>query len=238
MAVLDDKSQTLTDHLSELRSRVFWTLVWWIIASCICYYYVPQLLDFVRDQFLNDKVQLIFTKPTEAFIAYLKVAMVCGLFLSSPITLYHIIMFVAPGLRPAEKRWVLRLVPFSIVMFMMGVTFAFYVVLPVTLHFFLSFQTEALNPLFQVGDFLGFITGLLALCGAAFQLPLLLFFCSLLGIVNSKQLREGRRLAIFLSALVAAVATPTPDAFTMSVVALPLWILYEISVILIRITGR
>lgn len=188
--------------------------------------------------FLNDKVQLIFTRPTEAFIAYIKVAMVAGLFLSSPITMYHVVMFVAPGLRPVEKKWLFRLIPVSIILFLLGVTFAFFVVLPVTLHFFLSFQTEALNPMFQVGDFLGFLTGILGLCGASFQLPLVLFFASLIGIVNSKQLREGRRLAIFLSALVAAVATPTPDAFTMSVVALPLWILFEISVILIRITGR
>ena len=233
-----DKSLTLTEHLEELRSRVFWTIVWWIVASCICYNFVPQLLEFTREQFLNDKVQLIFTHPTDAFIAYLKVAMVAGLFLSSPITMYHITMFVAPGLRPVEKKWIFRLIPVSIILFCLGVTFAFFVVLPVTLHFFLSFQTGALNPLFDVGEYLGFITGILALCGASFQLPLLLFFLSLMGIINSQQLREGRRIAIFMSALIAAVATPTPDAFTMSVVALPLWILFELSVILIRISGR
>lgn len=234
----EEKSLTLTEHLEELRSRLLWSIVWWLIASCACYYFVPPLLDFTRDTFLNENVQLIFTRPTEAFIAYLKVAMVAGLFLSSPITLYHVVMFVAPGLRPSEKKWIFRLIPVAIFLFACGVTFAFFVVLPVTLHFFLSFQTESLNPMFQVGDFLGFITGILALCGASFQLPLVLFFASLAGIVNSKQLREGRRFAIFFSALVAAVATPTPDAFTMSVVALPLWILFEISVILIRITGR
>jgi len=233
-----EKSLTLTEHLEELRSRMIWTIFWWFVASCVCYYFVPSLLDFTRDQFLNENVKLIFTRPTEAFIAYLKVAAVAGLFLSSPVTMYHIVMFVAPGLRPHEKKWIFRLIPVSLVLFILGATFALLVVLPVTLHFFLSFQTEALDPLFQVGDFLGFITGILALCGASFQLPLVLFFASLAGIVNSRQLREGRRFAIFLSALVAAVATPTPDAFTMSVVALPLWILFEISVILIRITGR
>lgn len=233
-----DKSLTITEHLDELRTRLFWVVIWWFIASCACYYFVPSLLDFTRDSFLNKNVQLIFTRPTEAFIAYLKVAMVAGLFLSSPVTLYHVIMFVAPGLKANEKKWIFRLVPFSIVLFCLGVIFAFFVVLPVTMHFFLSFQTESLNPMFQVGDFLGFVTGILGLCGASFQLPLVLFFASLIGLVNSTQLREGRRIAIFLSALIAAVATPTPDAFTMSVVALPLWILFELSVILIRITGR
>jgi sec-independent protein translocase protein TatC len=234
----EDKSLTLTEHLEELRVRMFWSILWWFVLSCVCYYFVPLFLNFISDAFLNEGVKLIFTRPTEAFIAYIKVAMVAGLFLASPVVFYNVIMFVAPGLKANEKRWLLRLVPVSAVLFLIGVTFAFFVVLPVTMHFFLSFQTDSLDPMFQIGDFLGFVTGILALCGASFQLPLILFFASLVGLVNSKQLRDGRRFAIFLSALVAAVATPTPDAFTMSVVALPLWILFEISVILIRITGR
>ena len=170
MSEEQDTSLTLTEHLKELRSRMFWSIFWWFLASCLCYYFVPYLLDFVRDTFLNKNVQLIFTRPTEAFIAYIKVAMVAGLFLASPVLLYHVIMFVAPGLKANEKKWVLRLVPVSGILFCLGVTFAFFVVLPVTMHFFLSFQTEALNPMFQVGDFLGFVTGILALCGASFQL--------------------------------------------------------------------
>lgn len=233
-----DVSMTLTEHLEELRGRILWTVACWIAASTACYVYVPGLLSLVSKRFLDGKVELIFTRPTEAFIAYLKVAMVAGLFLVAPIILYNVLMFVAPGLRPVEKKWVYRMVPFSIILFIAGAVFAFFVVLPVTMHFFLSFTTDELKPMFQVGNFLGFITGLLLLCGASFQLPLVLFFAALVGIVNSRQLREGRRFAIFGSALIAAVATPTPDAFTMSVVALPIWILYEISVILIRVSGR
>lgn len=229
---------SLTEHLEELRSRIFWSIVSWICASALCYAYVPSFLNLTRQHFLPKSVHLIFTKPTEAFIAYLKVAMVAGIFVASPILLYHIIMFVAPGLKPSEKRWVFRLVPVSIVLFLCGCVFAFFVVLPVTMQFFMSFSTEDLEPMMQVGEFLGFTTGLMLLCGASFQLPLILFFAALAGLVNSKMLREGRRYAIFLSALIAAVATPTPDAFTMCVVALPIWILFEISVIVIRISGR
>lgn len=237
-SAVEEGSLSLTEHLEELRSRLFYSIAAWLVASVACYAYVPKFMDFTRDRFLGKSVQLIFTKPTEAFIAYLKVALVAGIFVASPIVIYQIIMFVAPGLKPAEKRWVWRLVPVSIILFLVGCLFAFFVVLPVTMQFFLSFQTAALNPMFQVGDFLGFTTGLLLLCGASFQLPLLLFFAALAGLVNSHQLREGRRYAVFGSALVAAVATPTPDAFTMCVVALPLWILFEISVIVIRISGR
>lgn len=229
---------SLTGHLEELRTRIFWSVGAWAIASCLCYVGVPKLLSVVSDNFLEGKVDLIFTRPTEAFIAYLKVAMVAGLFVASPVLLYHIVMFVAPGLRPVEKRWMLRLIPVSVLLFLSGATFAFFVVLPVTMNFFLSFSTTELRAMLQIGDFLGFVTGILALCGASFQLPLILFFASVAGIVNSRQLREGRRFAIFGSALIAAVATPTPDAFTMSVVALPIWILFEISVIFIRLTGR
>lgn len=237
-STVEEGSLSLTEHLEELRSRLFYSIMAWVVASVACYAYVPTFMDFTRDRFLGKSVMLIFTKPTEAFIAYLKVAMVAGIFLASPVLLYHIIMFVAPGLKPSEKRWVARLVPVSIVLFLAGCIFAFFVVLPVTMQFFLSFQTDALNPMFQVGEFLGFTTGLLLLCGASFQLPLVLFFAALAGLINSAQMREGRRYAIFLCALVAAVATPTPDAFTMCVVALPLWILFEISVIVIRLSGR
>ena len=103
MSEEQDTSLTLTEHLEELRSRLFWSIFWWFLASCLCYYFVPFLLDFVRDTFLNKNVQLIFTRPTEAFIAYIKVAMVAGLFLASPVLLYHTIMFVAPGLKANEK---------------------------------------------------------------------------------------------------------------------------------------
>ena len=229
---------SLTEHLEELRGRIFWSILTWVGASCLCYAYVPSFLNLSRAHFLPKSVHLIFTRPTEAFIAYLKVAMVAGIFVASPILLYHIIMFVAPGLKPSEKRWVFRLVPVSVILFLLGCNFAFFVVLPVTMKFFMSFSTEDLEPMMQVGEFLGFSTGLMMLCGASFQLPLILFFASLAGLVTSKQLNDGRRFAIFLSALIAAVATPTPDAFTMCVVALPIWILFEISVIVIRISGR
>jgi sec-independent protein translocase protein TatC len=235
---VEEGALSLTEHLEELRSRIFWSITAWAMAAVGCYAWVPKFLDFTRDRFLNKDVHLIFTRPTEAFIAYLKVAMVAGLFVASPVVLYHFVMFIAPGLKPSEKRWLFRMVPVSILLFLGGCVFAFLVVLPVTMNFFLSFSTEALNPMFQVGDFLGFTTGLLLLCGASFQLPLLLFFAAVAGMVSSKQLREGRRYAVFGSALIAAVATPTPDAFTMGVVALPIWILFEISVIVIRFTGR
>lgn len=229
---------TLMGHLEELRGRILWSLTAWVFASGVSYYFTPKLLEMARDAFLNDKIKLIFTRPTEAFIAYLKVAMVAGLFLASPILLYHVLMFVVPGLERHERRWLLRLMPVSIILFVIGVVFAYFVVLPVTMHFFLGFANNALEPWFTVGEFLGFVTGVLLLCGVAFQLPLILFFAAMLGLVSSKFLREQRRFAIFGAFLVAAIATPTPDAFTMTVVALPLWVLFEISVILIRITGK
>lgn len=238
MILGNKEAQSLTEHLEEVRLRLFWSVAFWIAASCMCYYLVPSILTLTRDAFLNENVQLIFTRPTEAFVAYVKVAMVVGFFVSSPVTLFQFTRFLDPGLKEVERKWMYRLATVSAFLFLLGALFAFLVVLPVTLQFFLSFQTESLNPLFQVGEFLSFITGILALCGAIFQLPLLLFFASLMGVVSSKQLSEGRRIAIFLSALIAAVATPTPDVLTMSVVALPIWILFELSIILIRITGR
>lgn len=229
---------TLMGHLTELRSRLISSILVWALASCACYYFIPELLDVVREQFLRDRVELVFTKPTEAFIAYIKAAMVGGIFLASPVWLYHVIRFVAPGLESHEKKWVARLLPFSIVLFCLGATFAYYIVLPVTMNFFLSFTSDDLKAMLTIGEFLGFVTMILLLCGVAFQLPLVLYFAALLGLVTSKQLRENRRFAVFGAFLIAAVATPTPDAFTMTVVALPLWALFEISVVMIWLSRR
>lgn len=229
---------TLTGHLEELRSRLIWSLGAWAVAAAGCYYFTPSLLAIARDRFLGPNVQLIFTRPTEAFFAYLKVAMVAGLFVASPIILYHVLMFVLPGMEAHERKWLWRLMPVAIVLFALGATFAYLVVLPVTMHFFLSFSTEELNAMFTIGEFLGFVVGILTLCGVAFQLPLVLFFAALAGIVNSTFLRQQRRFAIFAAFLIAAIATPTPDAFTMSVVAVPIWILFEISLILMRFVGK
>jgi len=227
---------TLTDHLEELRSRILWSLGAWILASIVAYTQVGKIFSAAKPLLGNTK--LIFTAPTEAFFAYLKLAMVAGLFLAAPVIFYHALRFIVPGLEPHERKWLFRLMPIAILLFAAGCCFAYYVVLPVTLKFFISFQNDTLEALFKMEDFVGFVVGALAICGVIFQLPLILLMGAVVGIVRSAALRRHRKLAYFLAFVVAAVATPTPDAMTASVVAVPIIILFELSTILIRLMGK
>ena len=226
-----DKEMSLFEHLDELRSRCIKVIATWALASCGVYYFAPHLMRLTVPMLGSAK--LIFTSPTEAFFAYLQVAMIGGIFVSLPVVLFHFIKFVSPGLKRNEKRWLNYILPVSIGLFFLGASFAYFIVLPVTLKFFLSYAVEGLEAHIKLEDFLGFLTGLLAMCGVVFQLPMVLLFLSLVGIVKSAFLRSQRRIAVFLAFLISAVATPTPDAFTCGIVALPIIGLFEISIWLI-----
>ena len=232
----DDKEMSLFEHLDELRSRCLKSIAAWALASCGVYYLAPLLLRATKPMLGTAK--LIYTAPTEAFFAYLQVAMIGGLFVALPVVLYHFIKFVSPGLKRKEKRWLNYILPISILLFFTGAAFAYFIVLPVTLKFFLSYQGEGLEAMIKLEDFLGFLTGLLSMCGVVFQLPMVLLFLSLVGIIKSAFLRKQRRIAVFLAFLISAVATPTPDAFTCGIVALPIILLFEISIWMIWFKER
>ena len=233
---IDDQPMSLVGHLEELRWRILWSLFYWIIACFICYGMVPKVLDWCKPLLKNAK--LIFTNPTEAFFAYLNAAMVGGACLAAPVFLYHILMFVLPGLEKSERRWVYRLLPLSIFQFLLGCTFALKLVLPGTMDFFLGFGTAELVPQIKIGEFVGFITTITIICGIIFELPIVLMFLAGINLITSKFLRRHRRTAYFLAFVISAVATPTPDAFTATIVALPIIINYEASLFLIRLCGK
>lgn len=227
---------SLVGHLEELRWRILWSLFYWIVSCFICYRMVPQILAWSKPLLQGNK--LIFINPTEAFFAYLNAAIVGGACLASPIFLYHILMFVLPGLEKGERKWVFRLLPLAIFQFILGSAFALKIVLPTTMSFFLSFSTPEMEATIRIGDFLGFITTLTVICGLIFELPIVMLFLSGIGILSSQFLARHRRMAYFLAFVVAAVATPTPDAFTATVVALPIILNYEVSLWLIKLCGK
>lgn len=233
---IEDKPMTLVGHLEELRGRILWSLFYWVVFSITAYQFIPSVLAWCRPMLGTHK--LIFTNPTEAFFAYMNGAMVGGACLAAPIILYHVLMFVLPGLEAGERKWIYRLLPLSICQFLLGCWFSLKLVLPTTMEFFLGFSTAELEAQIRIGDFVGFILTLTVICGLIFELPIILLFLAGIGLVNSRFLGRHRRMAYFLSFVVAAVATPTPDAFTASVVALPIILNFELSMALMRLCGK
>ena len=226
----------LTAHLGEMRNRIMWSLAAWTVASIGAWFATPWIISMMRRPLGN--TQLVFLKPTEAFMVYLKTAVLFGFFAALPVVLYQIAAFVSPGLEENEKRWIRRTVPGALLLFVAGVLFGYFAVLPVTLGFFMGFQSEDIKAMISLSEYIGFISMMLIVCGLIFQTPIVILVLAAIGLVDAPKLRSSRRYAILLIFIIAAVVTPTPDAFTQAVVAAPMLVLYELSIWLVAALHR
>lgn len=229
-----DEKVPFTEHLEELRTRLLIMLAAIAVGFVICYYISGWLVEFIRRPLGRE---LIFIAPTEAFFINLKISFFGGLFLSAPIILFQVWRFVAPGLLEKEKRFTLPIVVSSTIFFLLGSLFAYYIILPIGTEFFLSFASQGLVPMISVGNYLSFSTKLILAFGVVFQLPVVVFFLSKLGILRSKTLRQNRRYAILIIFIVAAILTP-PDVISQIMMAIPLLLLYEVGIWVARLMER
>jgi sec-independent protein translocase protein TatC len=181
--------------------------------------------------------KLIYTGLPEAFFTYLKVAFLAGILLAIPIIMYQFWMFIAPGLYNKEKRWALPIVFLSSVFFLGGALFGYFVVFPFGFKFFMGFASEAIKPLPSMKEYLSFSTKLLIAFGIVFELPLFITFLAKLGIVDVPFLKAKRKYAILLFFVFASILTP-PDVITQVMMAGPLILLYEVSIVGARVFGK
>lgn len=228
---------SLTGHLMELRTRLTRSLIALGIGFGVCYYFKDWIFDIITrplTQVLPKNSYLIYTGMTEAFFTYMKVAFFAGLIITSPFILYQIWKFIAPGLLPKEKKYVVPFVLTSSFLFISGVAFGYFIALPPAFKFFVSFNNQYLQAMLSFKDYLSlFVTFLLGF-GLSFELPVFMFFLTKLGIVNPRLLSKQRRYAILLIFVVAAVLTPSPDALSQILMAIPLMFLYEVSIFVSR----
>ena len=245
MRDIDDSKAPLLDHLIELRKRLL-TCVWaLVISGAICYYFSDKLLGFLiqplKDGFGDGNGRLVYTKLYEAFFVELKVAMFGAFFISFPITANQLWMFIAPGLYAKEKRALLPFLLATPILFVGGAAFAYYLVMPTAFHFFLKFQGEAggleLEALPSVDSYLSLVMQFILAFGISFLLPVLVMLLNRAGIVSRAQLAGARRYVIVGAVALAAVLTP-PDVISQLMLAIPLCLLYELSLIAIWFTDR
>jgi sec-independent protein translocase protein TatC len=237
---IDDTKQPLLEHLIELRRRLLWCLVTLIVTFFLCFAFAKNIFAVLVQPLLRaGQGKLIYTDIFEAFFTQVKVALFAAIMLSFPVLATQVWRFVAPGLYVREKRAFLPFLLLTPVFFAGGACFAYFFAMPWALHFLLSYQgniggiqQEALP---GVGNYLNFVTHFLFGFGAAFLLPILLMILERAGIVTREQLAHSRRYAIVASAVVAGILTP-PDAVSMMMLLVPLYGLYELAIIAIRIT--
>jgi sec-independent protein translocase protein TatC len=239
------ENNSFTSHFIELRSRLIKTIVFIFIIFIISYTFAEQIYSFLVDPLKNDQTarRLIFTALHETFITYLKVAFFAAIFLGSPILLIQIYKFIAPGLYKNEKKALLPYLISTPILFLLGGLLVYYLVMPLAIKFFLSFETIGSNSSLpiqleaKVNEYLSLIMRLIFAFGISFQLPILLNLLARIGIVNSNYLKNTRRYVIVIIFTVAAILTP-PDPITQIGLAIPLLLLYELSIITVRFTER
>ncbi|MFH1374476.1 MAG: twin-arginine translocase subunit TatC [bacterium] len=229
-------SMPFLDHLEELRRRLLKSLLALLLTTAVAFYFSDELMAFAVKPL--GEIKLHVTQVTGSFYAYLKVSLVAGVMAATPVIFYHLWSFVAPGLYPKEKARVLPLVAVSTVLFLLGASFCYLVVLPYSLNFLIGFSGELLNPIITVSSYLSFAGMLLLAFGVGFEMPVVAYFLGKVGLVSSRMLGKGRRYAVVLILIAAAILTPTPDIATQLMLAGPLYLLYEISIIIVRISGK
>lgn len=225
LKLIEEEGEALVEHLDELRRRIVISLVAFVAASVVGWFFTDDVLRF----FQASVERLIFVAPAEAFFTRLKIAASIGLLLSSPVILWQAWNFVLPALFPEERRVLRTFVAMALTLLAAGIGFGFALVYPLALSFFLSFSAEGLNPAIVVSRHLGFFLGTTLSFGIAFQIPLAFLAAVRLGALTADRLRENRKVAVFFSFVVATMMTPS-DVISQVMMAVPLAILYEVAV--------
>ena len=221
----DDGSMSIISHLTELRSRLIKCLLAVAAGSAICWVFVDDIMHYLT----LPAGKLYYLQPAEAFFTYIKVAVAAGFLLALPVIFYHAWKFFLPAFTQTERMVMGIIVPSSVVLFFVGLAFSFFLVLPAGLRFFLSFGDEDLAAMFSIGKYFDFVLTFILPFGFVFELPLIITVLGKMGIVTSAMLKKHWRVVVFLSFVLGAIITPTPDIFTQSMIALPMVALYGLS---------
>jgi sec-independent protein translocase protein TatC len=230
---------TFLDHLEELRWRVIYSLIGIVIGTIIAWIFI----DFFIEQILllpakESGLKLQNLKPFGQLFLYFQVAIIIGLILSFPNVVYQIWKFIAPALRQKEKKYIKWIVIFTTFCFLVGVVFAYFVMLPLTLKFAAQFGSPTIENNFSIDEYFSIILSIILGAGLVFELPMLSFFLSSIGILTPKFMRKYRRHSIVAIMILAAVLTPGTDPVSQLLLAIPLVILYEISILVSKIFQR
>ncbi len=232
----------LTGHLRELRKRLIVSIAALVIGFAVSYFFSDRLYSILISPLLPAMPKgsefVAFTGVVEPFFVYIKVGLLGGAALASPVILYEIWAFVAPGLYEAEKRWFMLTVLFSCALFICGLLFAFFVVFPFAFKFLLGYSGPQLKPFISMNSYFSLVTRLLIAFGVVYQLPLAMLVLARTGVVTAARFLSWWRYAVIAIVVVAAVLTPTPDAFNQMLMAGPLLILYFLGILLARIFGK
>jgi sec-independent protein translocase protein TatC len=251
----EESKMSFWSHLDELRKRIVNAAIAIGIGFVVCFSYSEEILallllpmnatvrfalKFPFVTFIPNKViqTLHFTALTEPFMSHLKIGFIAGIMLMIPVLLRQIWLFIAPGLLPRERAYAGQFVFFATIFFAVGVLFCFYILLPIAVPFLISYKAEHLTPIIKIGDYIDFTLKFMLATGAVFELPLIMILLGRMGIINVDSLTKFRKYAFLISFIIGGIVTPTPDAFNMTIMSIPIYLLYELGILGVRVLGR
>ena len=226
-----DRDMSLAEHLTELRSCLVKAGAALVAGTAVSFYYLEQIMAALT----APVGQLYYLRPAEAFMVYLKIALIAGLILASPMVLYQLYSFIRPALTLREKHYALCTIPIIIVLFLGGMVFSYYLVFPRAVEFFLGFGAEHVSPLISMESYLDFLLMLVVPFGFVFNIPVVLLLLAYLKLLPVNALGRYHKHVILAAFILAAFITPTPDIITQSLLALPMVVLYELSLVLCKL---
>lgn len=230
------KVMTLWDHLDELRSRVVKSLIALVLIFFVCIPFADDIIYFLKQPLvlaLDSNPDLHFTGPFEMFLASIKVSLICALLLSCPIWIFQLWKFVEPALYQEEKKYVTPFALTSILFFIAGVLFSYFIILPMTMRFMIGLGSEVAIPIITVKDYFSMVFFMVFGFGFMFELPILIVLLGVLDIVDSTMLRQYRAITLVGIFIMAALFTP-PDPVSQIALAIPLYLMFEISIFIVK----
>ena len=231
----DEKVMELFDHLRELRKRLFISLIAMVIGSGISFVFAQQIITLLAVP-IGGVDKLVAIEVTESLGVFMRVSLLSGFIIALPVILLQIIAFLSPGLMPSERRWLKIFIPFATLLFIGGVAFNFFVMLPAALPFLVEFLGIKTTP--RLSNYIEFVTGFMFWVGISFELPLFMYILARLRFVSARMLLRGWRYALVIIAVASALITPTGDPINMGLMMLPLAVLYLLSIILAAFARR
>jgi sec-independent protein translocase protein TatC len=251
----EETKMSFWSHLEELRKRLVNSAIAIGIGFILCFNYSEDILGillvpmnstesftatFPFLHFAPNKTtqDLYFTTLVEPIMSHLKIAFIAGIIVMVPFLLLQIWKFIAPGLLPRERKYAGQFVFFATLFFFIGLLFCYFLLLPFAIPFLVTYKTEHLKPIIKIGDYIDFTLKFLLACGAVFELPLLMIILGRMGIIRPESLAKFRKYAFLIAFVIGGIITPTPDVFNMTIMSLPIYFLYELGILGVRIFSR
>ena len=225
---------TIFEHLGELRYRLVRIAITVAITTVVSFFFAERIIQLLLIPAGGLITRLKVQSPPETIANFMRVSLVVGIALASPIIVYHVVRFLAPGLKPNERRWLFTLLPAVAIFFLIGASFAYFVMLPFMLPFLFSFGASVAEPDWRMDYYLPFVAQMLLAAGLIFEIPLVVFFLAKIKVISHRTLIRYWKQAILIIFIAAAVITPTPDPLNQLIVAVPMILLYLLSIVLAR----